>query len=253
MKRSGFTLAEVLIALGIIGVISALTMPTFTAKTQTAKVGPQLAKAVANFEQAAKMVLADNEADMLTEVMVCPPNGSSFSYTCDESAKVRMGASSGAFWNGMSTHLVGYGTGVFHTDDGAKYYFTNILANPSNPEEASARTAFVFYNPAEDNNDGTTISHSFPLNKPGTDGENLLAIDINGNKLPNKAGQDIFYFMARQSGRLIPRGYNGWETTCPINKKVTDLKAKTKSFNHVINENMNENNIQNMKDKVFLI
>ena len=30
-------------------------------------------------------------------------------------------------------------------------------------------------------------------------------------------------------------------------------KAKTKSFNHVINENMNENNIQNMKDKVFLI
>ena len=65
MKRYGFTLAEVLITLGIIGVVSAMVIPTFTQSTQNAKIGPKLAKAVAGFEQATKACLNDEEADSL--------------------------------------------------------------------------------------------------------------------------------------------------------------------------------------------
>lgn len=66
MKRYGFTLAEVLITLGIIGVVSAMVIPTFTQSTQNAKIGPRLAKAVAALEQANKASLSDAESDSLT-------------------------------------------------------------------------------------------------------------------------------------------------------------------------------------------
>ena len=67
MKKFGFTLAEILISLGIIGVISALTMPTLFTNTSTAKIGPTLAKAVSAFEQANTMMLNDLDADSLTD------------------------------------------------------------------------------------------------------------------------------------------------------------------------------------------
>ena len=46
MKKNGFTLAEVLITLGIIGVIAAITLPTLMSDTTSAQIGPKLAKAV---------------------------------------------------------------------------------------------------------------------------------------------------------------------------------------------------------------
>ena len=44
MQKRGFTLAEVLITLGIIGVVSALTAPALSTNTQKAKIGPALAR-----------------------------------------------------------------------------------------------------------------------------------------------------------------------------------------------------------------
>lgn len=52
MKKYGFTLAEVLITLGIIGVIATLTMPALNVNVSKSKIGPTLAKAVNSFEQA---------------------------------------------------------------------------------------------------------------------------------------------------------------------------------------------------------
>ena len=52
MKRKGFTLSEVLITLGIIGVVAALTLPSLISDTSSAQIGPKLGKAVSMFEQA---------------------------------------------------------------------------------------------------------------------------------------------------------------------------------------------------------
>ena len=71
MKKTGFTLAEVLITLGIIGVVAALTMPTFTARTQTAKIGPALAKASTAFAESMKMMMTHFEADSLSGMSFC--------------------------------------------------------------------------------------------------------------------------------------------------------------------------------------
>lgn len=64
MKRlfRGFTLAEVLIVLGIIGVVAALTIPNIATSVQRNQIGPALAKAINTLESANKLILSDNQA-----------------------------------------------------------------------------------------------------------------------------------------------------------------------------------------------
>ena len=52
MKRKGFTLAEVLIALSIVGIIAALTIPNMVTSYKKSVFGSSLAVAVSNFETA---------------------------------------------------------------------------------------------------------------------------------------------------------------------------------------------------------
>jgi len=62
-KRLGFTLAEVLITLGIIGVVAAMTIPTLIANTNSAKFKSQFKKSLATLNQAALMGTAQYELD----------------------------------------------------------------------------------------------------------------------------------------------------------------------------------------------
>ncbi len=70
MKKNGFTLAEVLMTMTIIGVIASMTLPTLTLNTRTAQIGPKLATAVASFEQANQALLAAEEVDSLTDLEI---------------------------------------------------------------------------------------------------------------------------------------------------------------------------------------
>lgn len=79
MFKKGFTLAEVLITLGVIGVISALTLPSLMTDTTTAQIGPKLAKAVSAFEQANEAMLNDLGADTLTDAGVLADYGTTLS------------------------------------------------------------------------------------------------------------------------------------------------------------------------------
>ena len=67
MKKFGFTLAEVLITLGIIGVVAAITLPTLNSNTTMASIGPKLGKAVSVFEQANQALLTNMSVDGLTD------------------------------------------------------------------------------------------------------------------------------------------------------------------------------------------
>lgn len=59
-KKFAFTLAEVLITLGIIGVVAALTIPTLIANHQKEVVGTRLKKFYSSFNQAIQMSVAEN-------------------------------------------------------------------------------------------------------------------------------------------------------------------------------------------------
>lgn len=112
MKKFGFTLAEVLVTLGIIGVISALVLPTFTSSTQRAKIGPKLAKAVSVFEQATQAVLDDAESDSILGAQVECRTGT-------------LSALTGCFSSQLEHHLKGSANGSsFVSSDGVSYSTT---------------------------------------------------------------------------------------------------------------------------------
>lgn len=70
-KRFGFTLAEVLITLGIIGVVAAMTIPTLIANTNGAKFRSQFKKTVSTLNQAGLMAQAQYDFDYAGTVSAC--------------------------------------------------------------------------------------------------------------------------------------------------------------------------------------
>lgn len=118
MKKNGFTLAEVLITLGIIGVIAAITLPTLMTDTTAAQIGPKLAKAVSSFEQANESMLNAYSVDSLTDAGIITSTTSVNQYQ-----------------NILMKHLKGTidGTGAFLTKDGMQLKFTITSASPANP------------------------------------------------------------------------------------------------------------------------
>lgn len=67
MKKNGFTLAEILVALCIIGVISALTVPNVSRVTTDVKIGPSLSKFVTDFNNATGVYLQEQDSYTLTD------------------------------------------------------------------------------------------------------------------------------------------------------------------------------------------
>ena len=62
-SKGGFTLAEVLITLGIIGVVAAMTIPTLIANTNSSKFASQFKKSLSTLNQAALMATAQHDSD----------------------------------------------------------------------------------------------------------------------------------------------------------------------------------------------
>ena len=74
-KRFGFTLAEVLITLGIIGVVAAMTIPTLISNTNSAKFKSQYKKTLSTMNQAALMATAQYDLDFASLTAACGATG----------------------------------------------------------------------------------------------------------------------------------------------------------------------------------
>ncbi len=68
-RQKGFTLAEVLITLAIIGVVAALTTPAIIRNSQNAKIGPQMAKIFSTIETATQAACVDQEKHYFKDVV----------------------------------------------------------------------------------------------------------------------------------------------------------------------------------------
>ena len=73
-KRFGFTLAEVLITLGIIGVVAAMTIPTLISNTNGAKFRSQFKKTLSTLNQAGLMAQAQYDFDYAGTTANCGEN-----------------------------------------------------------------------------------------------------------------------------------------------------------------------------------
>ena len=70
MKKKAFTLAEVLITIGLVGIVAALTMPTLMKMNQEAGIGPMLAKAQFSVEEAIGRMQLDDIDTTLSDIAV---------------------------------------------------------------------------------------------------------------------------------------------------------------------------------------
>ena len=173
-KRFGFTLAEVLITLGIIGVVAAMTMPTLMNSTNGAQYKTAYKKALSVLSQAVVLNVALDDYD-LSQTTAATTNDNASLYNLfnnrmnvvktDGNAYTATGASSGS----ASATTVKFGD----TTNNYTLYFNDGITFTF-PKTASQCT---------EGNQTTTAAASGTDTAPGYC---YGVIDVNGEKNPNK-------------------------------------------------------------------
>ena len=201
-KRFGFTLAEVLITLGIIGVVAAMTIPTLIANTNGAKFRSQFKKSISTLNQAGLMAQAQYDFDYAGTSQPC---SGTLATAAEEHPDTVM--SMCAILNGIltgQTYLGKVADGVKRNNNGASADYAIVNINDGVLKDLGY-TDFLAYALA----DGSIVAFTpgahgceLPIGKqlnaiilgtdaPGTaDAPGLKTcigfIDVNGATLPNK-------------------------------------------------------------------
>lgn len=193
-KSHGFTLAEVLITLGIIGVVAALTLPNLIANYQKMVWATQLKKTVSTLEQGFQKLLADEGVDRLIDIDEIKKESG-----CCETGD-------GEIWCKDMLNLLN------------KYFnwnYENIDSDDDqviNLNDGSQISNFEFHL----GDDYTELSNQ-ECEKAKALGGNMcselaptIEIDVNGKKSPNESGKDRFTFAMSGEGKLYPYKGKDW-------------------------------------------
>lgn len=193
-NRAGFTLAEVLITLGIIGVVAALTIPTLINNYQKTQYVTQLKKSYAQFNQVLKQMAADNGCIGNLKCTGFFDSGTDNDSLGDEIVKYikvvkNCRSETGCVANNVSSAYDGSDARA-DWDDGGGYSFISADG-----------TSYTIYNASNDCGTGSTRNVTNDLAQYCGD----LVIDVNGpTKGPNNEGRDIFtFYIANGNGPII--------------------------------------------------
>ena len=178
MDKTAFTLAEVLITLGIIGIVAAMTLPALTGKYQQKVLASQFKKAYANLQTAINTVNTQNGIPYECYTLRF---GIDYHYTeCKE------------FWEKVLEQYQLIKTCKYNEPSCRPYYkekaqvlaeggtlINNACSHPINEQTAyNLKDGSIFY----------------IYNYPGYNHNSLFfGIDVNGIKGPNRWGYDLFY------------------------------------------------------------
>ena len=191
---SAFTLAEVLVTLGIIGVVAAMTLPTIIDNSRNKQLESALKKSYSTLSQALDMYYAEEE------VKLTPKN-------CGTRQ--------------LKPILMKYLNTAKDCGWGTEKSSKVCLPNPSTMTEEEAKRAYQQYktlNGLGNLQMGLFDDGQFVLNDSSLvilENENInlpiyISVDVNGyNKRPNKLGIDLFMFQINDEGTLLPMGVKG--------------------------------------------
>ncbi len=194
MKKYAFTLAEVLITLGIIGIVAAMTLPTVINNSRNKQLEAGLKRSYSVISQALDMYQSETGEKITSEniglhnlkpilmkylktAQDCGWGATLASKSCipskfylPEEDKTRTDLRTYKTYNGKAEILMAsFDDGQFVLNDGSLV----LLENPG----------------------GSTL---------------FISVDVNGyNKNPNRLGQDLFMFQINKKGVLLPMGVSG--------------------------------------------
>lgn len=189
MGKNGFTLAEVLITLGIIGVVAAMTIPTLIANTRAAQLKSRYFKSYSTITQALKLMQADDVS----------MDSADYSAYSNPLYKVFMRYLSAPYDCGLGGDI-GLGQGnkkeipCYKSSTGNSAIPYKSLDGKSNFSQGYL-------------NDGQIAMQDGSLFLFENNGGRIfISVDLNGyNNKPNRAGYDLFTFQYID-GELLPMG-----------------------------------------------
>ena len=220
MKKLGFTLAEVLITLGIIGVVAAMTIPTLIANYQEKQTISRLTKAYATISNAYQMAKIENGELYAWGFTRNSTTGTTDPDTGDYEIADGTVENSNIFWAKLAPYL----KVVKHTDTTKdNYQFDTYTLDGRRSGMLTMSTVELA--------DGTTFFGGYIGDYRCSDtavtcGD--FAVDINGiNTEPNTFGKDIFYFDVTKNG-IKPQGREErrpFDDYCNMTKTSTDFNG----------------------------
>ncbi|MDD3014661.1 MAG: type II secretion system protein [Candidatus Gastranaerophilales bacterium] len=197
IKNKAFTLAEILIALGIIGVIAAFVISPLVQEIQDTQMKIAWKKSFADISQAVKRLSIDYYGDFRgiwegAEVTAAGHNDFrnkmliylNYTQKCDAASATGINGC----WHATGNSYKLSGNAI--TSDWS-IYSRAILNNGS---------LLIFY--LQSNNCNNTKT-------PNSDHCGLIGVDVNGFNGPNKLGKDIFAVRILRNGTVIPYGTQG--------------------------------------------
>ncbi len=212
-KRCAFTLAEVLITLGIIGIIAAITIPTLVQNYQKTQYVASLKKAYTQMNQVLLQMAIDNGT----------PDSIADYYTGGDDNTV--GAKIASYYKVVKVCL------STQQDDECFAKFDNSYDGSANSttEWNNVKNWYKFitadgmsfsmgsYNNSCTKNNGFDAAPDAPVTNHTC---GWVFIDVNGKKKPNNYGRDVFAFRVTSNKvpLLYPAGgfYNSWGNTGTI-------------------------------------
>ena len=219
-KKFGFTLAEVLITLGIIGVVAAITIPVLINKFLDTSRITALKKAYSILSQATLSIIAeqgspdnwglkDRDAESIDKVYNYYKSYIKVLGECNYVSEC------------FNVPVVFLDNSILYSDDESAVSF----------EQRYFRTVDGIVI-AMDISDGSLFFNNIGVNIAPLNATVWFRVDVNGPKKPNKVGYDIFHFVLTNSG-LKPAGANNNSLYCNKNNKGYDCAAKVLSENKI--------------------
>lgn len=185
MIKRGFTLAEILIALALVGIIAALTIPTLLGNVRHQANAAKLSAAITDFENATSVMITQEEIDDLSEL----ENMQGILELLPKYLKV----------NTTNDDMNGY--------YGSAEPFTTINEEAGMGDFGSLMLAkngavFMFDDNVQTRNEDTVRGMGGTVSSS----RGRVAIDVNGTEGPNMYGVDVFLFRLGDNGSLYPFG-----------------------------------------------
>lgn len=222
--KTAFTLAEVLITLLIIGVVSSIVIPSVLNDTQDAELKTAWKKQYGVLSQTTLQVLSDNGGSFKGITNSFNPNYLRDQYLQYLSSIKK--CNSGGQWAGTcwNAHIVPNGIGVTKYLNRNDIYANYIPFGNGNAGAVLNDGTFILF--AYQDSTCSTNDWVFTTATEGlTNLCGWMTVDINGAKGPNIVGKDVFGVWIKENG-IVPYGVKDLSGTCNTSASGLGCSAK---------------------------